>query len=205
MAVGEKDGGEHFVDGAEKTLGDDAFRDVAAEDALLLAAADDFADGLEVADDVVMRELLDELCALTHFGLHEDGHAAIAGGAFKMEPCDEFELLAGVVEGLELFFDHGVEVAEEGIEGGAEDVVLAFEVEIDGAVGDAGAGGDGADGGVEVATLGDDFYGGVEDALVLFTGGGGRGGFGRGGLRGEGGLGCFLGLQTRSLALGVHL
>ena len=117
--------------------------------------------------------LRDELCALAHFSLHEDGHAAVDVDAFKVDAGDEFKLLAGLMHGFEAVFHLLVEASDDGIDGGAEHVALAFEVEIDGAIGDAGAGGDGADGRVEVAALGDDLNSGFKDALVLVAGGGG--------------------------------
>lgn len=88
-----------------------------------------------------------------------------------MDLGDVLELFAGVVEVFEALDDLLVEAVEVAVDGGAEDFVLAFEVEIDGAVGDTGSGGYGADGSVEVAIFGDNFDCGIEDALIFFVGG----------------------------------
>lgn len=152
-------------------MGDDAVGDVLAEDSLLLAATDDLADDLDVFDEVVVGELGDETGALADFGLHDNGHGAVDGVAFEMDLGDVLELFAGVVEVFEALDDLLVEAVEVAVDGGAEDFVLAFEVEIDGAVGDTGSGGYGADGSVEVAVFGDNFDCGIEDALIFFVGG----------------------------------
>jgi hypothetical protein len=148
-------------------VGDQAIGDVGAEDALLLTALDDLAHHLDVADEMVMGELGKELGALAELGLDEHGNVAVNAVALKMELGDVLQLVAGIVEGLELFGDLLVEALERGINGGAEDVVFALEVEVNGSIRYAGTGSDGADGGVEVAALGDDLDGGVQDAMVF--------------------------------------
>ena len=50
VAGGEDGGAEKLIDGAEQAMSYDAIRDVAPEDALLLAATDDLADDADVAD-----------------------------------------------------------------------------------------------------------------------------------------------------------
>jgi hypothetical protein len=86
-----------------------------------------------------------------------------------MEAGDELQLLPRIGRGEEVGFDPGVDALEVGVDGRAQDVVLALEVEIDGTVGDAGAGRDGAYRRVKIAVLGDDGDGSVEDTLVFFT------------------------------------
>src|SRR5215831_11646027 len=59
------------------------------------------------------------------------------------------------------------EAMEGGIDGRHQQLVLILKVKIDGAVGYAGPAGDLSHARVEKAVLGDDFDGGIEDALVL--------------------------------------
>jgi hypothetical protein len=84
-------------------------------------------------------------------------------------------LFARVLEGLEALLNLLVEPVEAGVYGSAEDIVLALEVKINGAIRNPGTGGDGTDRRVEVSVFGDHLDSGVEDALVLFAGCGGTG------------------------------
>jgi hypothetical protein len=59
--------------------------------------------------------------------------------------------------------DFGVEGEDALAEGGEEEVTFGVEVEVDGAFGDAGVGGDLVDGGGVVAAEGEDVAGGFED------------------------------------------
>ena len=60
------------------------------------------------------------------------------------------------------------------IEDGVENIFFAFEVEIDGAVGDAGLARDIGDFGIELAVMGEDGDNGAQDGFAFIAAGAGK-------------------------------
>lgn len=116
-----------------------------------------------------MRKLGDELCALTHLGLHDDGHVPVDGMAFKMHTGNVLELRAGIGQGSKLVLHLTIEPVEHGIDRGTENVILAFEVEIDRSVGYSRACCNRTHRGSEVSVLRNYFDSRVQNALVLVS------------------------------------
>jgi hypothetical protein len=105
--------------------------------------------------------------ALADFGLHDDGQVTVRSKSFKVQAGEHFELGTGGFHGVNFALRPVEEAVERGVDGFTQDVVFVLEIEIDGAVGDAGSGGNLGDARIEESMLGDDLDGSVEDALVL--------------------------------------
>jgi hypothetical protein len=93
-----------------------------------------------------------------------------------MQECQAAEALPRVMELLQFGAGPGEESPEGGVDGLHQQLFLVLEIQVDGAVGDAGTGGDVGHPRTGVAVLRDDLDGGIEDALILsaLPGGGSR-------------------------------
>ena len=169
--------GGHLVEGAEKHLGRDRRVDVLAELPGRLAVGERVADQAEVVAQVRRRELLHELGRLAQFDLKDDGEIAIAAEALEMQPRDAGQALARIGDALERRAPFGDRLAHRPLEQRHEQVVLAAEVEIDRAGGDAGGASHVGDLRLEEPVAGKDVRGGLENGFALVDEpGGGDGG-----------------------------
>ena len=165
--AGEDPRADHLIERAEHAVRDDAIGHVGAEDALGLARAYYFAHQIHVVNQVLMGKLGYEPRALADFGLHHNGQVTVRSQSFKVQAGEHFELGTCGFHGVNFALGPVEKAAESGVDGFAQDVVFVLEIEIDGAVGDAGSGGNLGDARIEESMLGDDLDGSVEDALML--------------------------------------
>ncbi len=121
-------------------------RDVRTEEAGLLSVPDDLAHQLDVFYEMVMRELRDELSALTYLRLHDNRHAAIDGVTLEVYAGDILELGSRVRHCLELIVNLLVKAIENSIDRCSEDLIFILEVEINRTVGHTGPSRDRTDG-----------------------------------------------------------
>lgn len=88
-----------------------------------------------------------------------------------MEFRKTLQLRARIRDLLQLFVGNAQEQREGVFKRRHQDLLFAFEVEIDRAVGYVGLARDIRDTGIEVSVLGEDVYGGLQDAVALFRAG----------------------------------
>ena len=104
--------------------------------------------------------------------------SAVASEAVEVQPGDRAQPLARIADARDAPAPLGDARPHRALEDRDEQVVLAAEVEIDGAGGDAGGARDVGDLGVEEAARGEDVDGGAQDGVPLVGAawrGGGRG------------------------------
>ena len=121
----------------------------------------------EVLAQVARREALHELRRLPQLDLEDDGQIAIAAQPLEVQTGDAAQALARVGRADERRAPFGDGVLHRAFEDRDEQVVLAAEVEIDGAGGDAGGLGHVGDLGVEEAALREHTGGGAHDGVAL--------------------------------------
>ena len=176
-ATAEDPVGGHLVEGAEEHLGRERRVDAGAEHAAPLAFGDHVADDAEVFAQLGGGEPLHELRGLPQLDLEDDGEVAVAAEALEVQAGDAAEPLDGVVEPVE----HGPSLGEPFAHGPLEDrdeqVVLAAEVEVDRAGGDARGARDVGHLGVEEPAAGEDRDGRPEDGFALVAASGGTAAF----------------------------
>jgi len=143
--------GRHLVKRAEEDLGDDSGIELRSKEAGQLAGLDDLSNNLEILCQFCGGELFHELYRLAQFDLKDDGHVAVVFEALEMQTGELAQLIARVGEPGELGPGAANEFVHRGGEDGSEEVVLVFEIEIDGAIGDAGFAGNVGDFGIKVA------------------------------------------------------
>ena len=141
--------------------------DVGAEHAGLLAVGDRLADQPEVVAQQRRREALHELHRLAQLDLEDDGEVAVAAEPFEVQPGDAAQPLGGIGDAVERGAALGEHLAHRALEDRDQQVVLALEVEIDGAGRHAGGAGDVGDLRLEEAVLGEDLGGGAQDGVAL--------------------------------------
>ena len=147
-----------------------------AKDPGRLAVGDRGADEAEVIADHRRREPLHELRGLPQLDLKDDGETAVAAETREVEAREAAEPLDRIAHGGDRRASLLEAIAHRPLEDGDEEVVLAAEVQVDGAGGDAGRARDVGDLGVEEAAVGEDVGGGAQDQLALGRGAGRRAG-----------------------------
>ena len=150
---------------------------VLPEGAAGLAFRDHVADDAEVVAEVGRGEPLHELGGLPQLDLEHDGEVAVAAHAIEVQAGDGPQLRQRIVEAGDALAPGGDRLLHRLFEDRDEQVVLAAEVEVDRAGGDAGGPRHVGDLGVEVAARGEGFDRGAQQrvALVAALGlGGGR-------------------------------
>jgi hypothetical protein len=131
-----EDGGtQQLVDRTEHAVRHHPIRNVPPEDSLLLPAPLHLAHHLDVLHWRMMRKPGEELCALSHLGLHQDRHTAVHRAALQMHLRNILELLAWPAQHFERLFHLLMKFVEGRIDGDPQDLILALEIEIDRAVG----------------------------------------------------------------------
>src|SRR5207248_974398 len=137
-----------------------------------LAIANDLADEVEVVDKVALRKFVEKFGALAELGLEDHGQLAIFPQRLQVKNRQPMQALARVKLG-----EISPRGLHEGNEGGVdhphEDLFLVFEIKINGAVCDIGAGGDVRDVSGKVSVAGEDGDGGLQNAIPFFTAAGG--------------------------------
>ena len=148
--------------------------DVGAEQPVALAVGDRLADQPEVVAQQRRGKALHELRRLPQLDLKDDREVAIGAEAGEVAAGQAAQPLGRIAQ----IGDRGAAglqtLAHAALEDRDEQVVFAFEVEIDRAGGDAGGAGDVGDLGVEEAALGEDVDGGAEDGVAFGPGGASR-------------------------------
>ena len=182
--------GRHLVEGAEEHLRRQGRVDAGADDAGGLAFGDHVAQDAEVVAEQRVREAFHELRRLPQLDLEDDGQVAVAAQAIEVQVGDAPQPLERIGDAGERGPALGDGLAHHPLEDRDEQVVLAAEVEIHGARGDAGGAGDVGDLGAEEAAAGKGADGRAQDDVALvaaWSGGAGTGAGGADGLRANGG------------------
>ena len=166
LAAAEDPVGRHLVERAEEHLGRQRRVDArCGRRRVACPSAIDVADDAEVLAQVGRGEALHELRRLPQLDLEDDGQVAVAAEAVEVQPGDLAQALdADRRVAATLSRPVGDRLLHRALEDRDEQVVLAAEVEIDRAGGDAGGAGDVGDLGVEEAARGEGVDGGAEDA-----------------------------------------
>src|SRR4051812_24193557 len=154
--------------------------EVASEDAFILSILDGLAKDVEIVGDFLLRQQTHELQTVPQFDLRNDGQRAVASEGLQMMTDGDADSFFGTADVGDGALERLQIVARVLAEDRDEQIFLAVEVEIDGAVGDAGRLRDLRHLGVEVAVPREDVDGGAEDALAF------GGALERGRLRGSG-------------------
>ena len=162
--------GGHLVEGAKEDLRGGGGADVLAEGAALLAVGDRLPDQLEVVLEERLGEALHELHRLPQFNLEHHGEVLVAAEAPEMQVRELAEPLRRIGDAGNRLAAFGEHLVHRSLEDRDEQVVLALEVEVDGAGRDAGDARDVGDLRLEIAVLGEDLRGCAQDRIPLLAG-----------------------------------
>src|SRR5262249_1978113 len=165
----------YLIEGAEQTMRSHRHRNVGAKQAGLLAFADHALDEIKILYQKVVRELGEKLEAVAQFGLEHDGQVAVAAQSFQVQEGEAPQLFPRVGNLGQGRARALREAMEGGVDGRHQQLVLVFEIKVDGAVGHAGAVGDLRYPRMKKTVLGDDLNGGIQDTLMLVRGSAGHG------------------------------
>ena len=125
------------------------------------------ADDAEVFAQVRRGEPLHELRRLPELDLEDHGEGAVATERSEVQPGNLVQALDRVGEGADAAPAVGDRLLHRALEDRDEEVVLAAEVEVDRAGGDAGGAGDVGDLGVEEAAGGEGVDGGPQQGIAF--------------------------------------
>ena len=125
--------GRHLVEGAEEHLRRQGRVDAGPDDAGGLAFGDHVAQDAEVVAEQRVREALHELRRLPQLDLEDDGQVAVAAQAIEVQVGDAPQPLERIGDAGERGPALGDRLAHHPLEDRDQQVVLAAEVEVDGA------------------------------------------------------------------------
>src|SRR5690348_1757864 len=167
ITVREDPAGHDLIHCAEEAVRRDGDGHIGPEGARGLSFAQHTLYKIKILHHEVVRKLPEKLGAMAEFSLEHNGQVSVGAQTFKVEISHAAEFFRGICE----FSKRGLcapdETMERRVNGGHQKFVFVLEVKVDGAVGHAGAVGNLRHAGMEEAMLGDDFNGGIQDALVL--------------------------------------
>ena len=132
-----------------------------------LSLSDDISNDAEILAQVGRRKALHEFRRLPQLDLKDDGEVAIAAHSLEMQSCNLAKAFNRATFGGHALASGGNRLGHRPLEDRNQQVVLALEIEIDGAGGDAGGTGDVGDLRIEEAAGGEGFGRGAEQRVAL--------------------------------------
>src|SRR4029078_5021089 len=159
----------HFVERAEEYFGDYVRVQIRAKDAGALTLFECRTNQREILCKTSRRKLFHKLRRAAQFDLENDCQIAIGAESLEMQCRDLAQLFSWICNGLDLF-PRGVErFLDTAIEDRMENVFLALEIKVDGAIGDTGFASDIGDFRIEITIMCEDTYGGAHNGFTLIA------------------------------------
>src|SRR6266481_7385065 len=167
FAVREDPRGYYLINSSEEAMCSNGHGEFRPKDLRLLAVTQHALNEIEVFDHHVVGELAQELRAMTQFGLEDDRQTAVGAQRFQVQKSHAPQFFPRVSRVLQRRFGAGNEAVEGGVNRRHQELVFVLEVEVDRAIGHAGAFCDFGHAGVKEAVPGNHFNCRIKDALVL--------------------------------------
>src|SRR5215213_450384 len=166
----------HFVERAEQHFGDDVRVQIRAKDAGALAFFKGRTNQREILCKTSRRKLFHKLRRAAQLDLENDCEIAIGAESLEMQCRNLAQLFSWIRNPLDLFPRRVERFLDTAVEDRMENVFLALEVKIDGAIGDTSFARDVGDFRVEITVVGEDSDGGAQNRFTLIADDGTNGG-----------------------------
>jgi hypothetical protein len=160
---------DHFVYRTDDKPFDQPQIQIFADTALGLAVFHYFGNDIEIQLRHLPDLLLGPASETVGFGLEDDGQIPVTLKFFKVPPDEVSQLLDGTATAIDFFSEALENLLGLVFEKLNQDIVLVFEVQIDGPIGHTSFSGDLGNGRLMISVTGKHLYGRFENAVVFIV------------------------------------